>query len=68
MAASHHSPRLLTRSTRFVFQREQMSLNCSHIPFRFTIMAAARTAWKGFGRGPLETAKRCPETASHNLS
>lgn len=35
---------VLTRSIRFDFQREQMSENCFIMPFRFTIMTAARTA------------------------
>lgn len=38
------APKLLTRSTRFAFQREQMSENCFIMPFRFTIITAARTA------------------------
>lgn len=38
------APKLLTRSTRFAFQREQISENCFIMPFRFTIITAARTA------------------------
>lgn len=48
-----HRP--LTRSTRFAFQREHMSVNCFNMPFRFTIMTAARTAWvRGVSPGTSE--------------
>ena len=41
------APSALTRSARLAFQRERMSLSCRSMPFRFTMMMAARTAWGG---------------------
>ena len=55
------APRPLTRSIRFDFQREGMSANCFIMPFKFTMMAAARTAWVrgGYGSRGCSEVPRC---------